>query len=65
MTDVDFSIKNITEEQAKVDEGVFAHNEKTDWLAYVALIIHVLALLIFVVFFFTHRHHHSLQKDSK
>lgn len=62
MTDVDFSIKTITEEQAKFDEAVFTHNDKIDWLAYVAIIIHVSVLLIFLVFFFTHRHHYSIQK---
>lgn len=62
MTDIDFSIQTITEEQAKIDEPVFTHNEKIDWLSYVALIIHVVALIVFLVFFFTHRHHYSIQK---
>lgn len=62
MADTDFSIRKITNDQAKSDHSIFDHSENVNWLDYGFLIFNILVLIIFATYFFTHKHHHSIQK---
>lgn len=62
MSDTDFSVEHVIEEQMKHDNKVFHHTQTTNWLAYMVLIFNILSFLFFVIYFFVHRHHYSIQK---
>ena len=62
MTDTDFSVQKVTNDQAKSDHSIFEHQSNTDWLSYGLLIFNIFFFIIFATYFFTHRHHHAIQK---
>jgi hypothetical protein len=59
---VDFSIRKVTNDQIAHDKDIFPHSNNIDWLSYAFLGMNFVGLFFFVVYFFTHKYHHSIQK---
>ena len=63
MTDVDFSVSKITDLQSTSDNGIFSGSIGIDWLSWAVFGINVIILIVFLVYFFTHRYHYFIQRE--
>ena len=57
----DFSISKVTEDQVRQSQTKFTHKKSTDWAAIGYLIFNIIVFIVFVIYYFVHKHHHSIQ----